>query len=336
MRHRVITRPLMARKETDMKSGFRLSYLVNFDRATNPMAYLALTAGLLGALAERGFELENMEATPEGVRTSYIFELNGAPKLSREEVKAMADKARAGLAEIKNGEAYLNHPVGIYVNLEFHLDVDGPVEGILLRAGHMDLLEMLRANNFIPQGAVGSNEKAITLQLGLCLEDPLVYTPETHAKVSAALFAHKNEAPSQRVHKADPRNPGVPKYPQMIFQNAKIGYVLGSNTFRLGSKWFDTLKPGDLVEAVDGVGARLGWLVVKTVVRDTLASALKRDALANHGVREMEIESLEEGIEYLLHILVGVYPNTKLDNDTEVSVITFEPQFAPVEPNAFA
>lgn len=337
-----------------MKTGFRITHLSNFDSSAHAGAYLAIGMSLSIALKSRGFELSDLKSTPAGVATTYDFAIGGVPKLPAAAVTEMAANAVAGNRRYKEDGQHARAPEGIYVTIEFHVAEDAnPVEVGLLQSGHNELLNMLKGGSFVPMNANGTDEGKVVMTLGLNLTQPIVYTREMHEAIAKALMNGASDQEkaemiqtraelepgfdtSKRVHKADPRMPGIPKYPRMIFQNAQIGYVLGANTFRLGSKWFDTLKPGDIVEAVDGGGARLGWLKVATVVRDTLASAIRRDALQNHGVKEMEIDNEDEGVEYLVHILEQVYPDTKLDNNTEVSVITFEPQFAPVEPKAFA
>lgn len=343
-----------------MKTGIRVTMVANFENSPNPARYLAAGIALSIALKGRGFQLSDLVSTPNGVATSYDFNAVEEVRMSKQEVVAKSQAALVGnQANRDNGNA-ARAPTGLFVTVTFftaplaEADAMTPFgnKGELLVLGHAEILADLRNNGFVPMNAQGTDPDKSVITMGLNYETPFEYTQEVHDRIMrevlegtdpeerAALEAPRTklEAGGSADHlvKANPSMPGALKHPQMIFQNAKVGYILGSNTFRLGEKWFHALTPGDIVEAIDGTGARLGWLVVKGVERDNLLCAVNRSALENHGVKEMEIESKEEAIEYLLHILQGVYPNEEIRQETIASIITFEPEFARVEPKAFA
>lgn len=300
-----------------MKSGIRLSHTANFEGLLHADKYMATGLGLTMAVLERGFTLTDMTSDAKGIGSSYAYSISEQPeRLSREKLSELALNALKGNAEY--GSARTQNPVGMFVTLTLYQGGDA-LEAKLLQLGHMELMKILTSNGFVPMHADGTTKDTLVLTFGLNFETPLVYSQETHDKIAAAMFGRKERTATVA---------------NMIFQNVDIHFAPGRNTFRLGTKWFDTLKVGDVVRATNGAGEQLGFLRVASLKRDFLNNALDADALNNHGVREMSIDNKEEAVEYLIHVLQTVYPKTELTNDTVVTVIGFEPKFVDVEVEA--
>jgi len=315
-----------------MTAALTIKQFTRFDGSPNVVKYMNMATMIALALKRDGFTLLDMRVDENHtIITNGINYAEPVTPLTPIQVLELGSKARATLMT--------NAPTGpTGYEIEIALDHDvckGNVGAEIVSVAKVaHITQSLIDAGFVMISAEGSSSRKSVARFRLDYDTPVKLTPgqmskligeltnevpeleELGAKVAAAVGALE---PDNRERKMDPRL----ATPIMQFADADIKTLPGSNTFRIGRKWFDLLYPGMEVVAEDLNGRELGRLTVAKVELDNLAPALRRDAVNNHGVKDMGIESEEEGAEYLAHVLQGVYPNEALDNNTLTTIITF-------------